>query len=250
MKTWYSAPSIPAGAHGRRAFTLIELLVVIAIIAILSALLVPAVSSGLNSARTSASTSNLKEIHKIFLTYLLEKDGQYPYADGDPSDTPRKFWRRAIWEHSFGDFGAGDVTEAMQSSAYGKVMWCPVMVSQHGQEQISEGRGSYGLNHYFPGYGDPPRYEGMGSLVGQIEPYIMAGAVDEGNPQWGTNERLITSLPPSGNAYPAGWQSMAYEYGSGRSLGLGLFVDGSVQTIAREYGETLDEKVSDPTRLD
>ena len=62
------------------AFTLIELLVVISIIAILAALLFPAVSRGLSSARSAACSSNLRQVGVGFTIYLEENGGRVQLA--------------------------------------------------------------------------------------------------------------------------------------------------------------------------
>ena len=62
------------------AFTLIELLVVIAILGGLAALVVPAVKSGLSSAKSVQSVSNLKQIGVLVGNYAAENNNQLPYA--------------------------------------------------------------------------------------------------------------------------------------------------------------------------
>jgi len=62
----------------RRGFTLIELLVVIAIIAILAAILFPVFAQARESARTSACTSNVKQIGTSVKMYSQDYDEQFP----------------------------------------------------------------------------------------------------------------------------------------------------------------------------
>ena len=65
---------------GRRClggFTLIELLVVIAIIAILAAMLLPALSSAKNKARSASCMSQLRQINLAHTMYQQDNDGWY-----------------------------------------------------------------------------------------------------------------------------------------------------------------------------
>ena len=62
----------------KNAFTLIELLVVIAIIAMLVAILIPAVSKALESARRSNCANNLRQIGNSFLLYASDHQGALP----------------------------------------------------------------------------------------------------------------------------------------------------------------------------
>jgi prepilin-type N-terminal cleavage/methylation domain-containing protein/prepilin-type processing-associated H-X9-DG protein len=62
----------------RSAFTLVELLVVIGIIAVLISILLPAMSRAWASAKTTACTSNLREIGNAYRMYANDNRDHYP----------------------------------------------------------------------------------------------------------------------------------------------------------------------------
>lgn len=235
------------GDSGRAAFTLIELLVVIAIIAILAGLLIPSISKARVTAMTTGSMSNLKQIHLLFRSYLNAHDGAYPTARG--LNLPvEKHWRRVIWESSYGAF-EGDppaVMQAMKSSAYSKTMWCPLMVSRYGKDQHPFGRGSYGINNFFmdPSWGGGYRFDSSINLIGIKEPFIMAGTVHPADGRFGTDAHTDSSVFP----YDTAWANVAYEYGD-KDTGLGLYIDGHVETITKQAGLDMQALIRDPTSL-
>lgn len=80
-----------AGRPGCPGFTLIELLVVIVILAILAALLIPAVSRSVQTARSSACVSNLRQLGLGISLYTTSHDDMLPKrvdksATEDPQD--------------------------------------------------------------------------------------------------------------------------------------------------------------------
>ena len=67
----------------RRGFTLIELLVVMVIIALLVGLLLPAMGSARDMARTTACKNNLRQIGMAMYLYTAENRGYFPPAAED-----------------------------------------------------------------------------------------------------------------------------------------------------------------------
>lgn len=87
-----------------KGFTLIELLVVIAIIAILAAILFPVFAKAREAARKSACTSNVSQLGKAMMMYVIDNDSMYPpradytaAAPAPPGSVPCKPCRRADW---------------------------------------------------------------------------------------------------------------------------------------------------------
>lgn len=64
-------------------FTLVELLVVIVIIGILSSLLLPAIMSGIRTAKATACASNLRQLYQLGTVYATTHKGNWPSSRGE-----------------------------------------------------------------------------------------------------------------------------------------------------------------------
>jgi len=242
-------PQVRRNSPRAGGFTLMEVLIVIVIIAILASVAFMVVPRIRRSAQTAASIGNMRQIHALMMGYVQENSGRYPISVyQDEVDSPT--WRRKIWEKANGPFEGSppQIMEAMQQSGYSSLMWCPLMVKLHGQDQHPEGRGSYSINRFFmpAAWGGGTRNVSSPTLIGRKEPYIMAGTLFQGDKRFGTFYHLDSSKDPA-DTY---WANLHYAYGSNGTSALGLFVDGHIDLIPKASGIALNAALSDPSALE
>jgi len=233
----------------RNGFTLTELVVLVAAAGMLVAVTLPVLSGAHTEALTESSINNLRQIHLLLLSYVEDYNGYWPKPLGNymPNGNAGPYsWRRNVWEHAYGPFPTtfnGYMT-AMNAPPYSHVMWCPLMVSQFGQQNHLVGRGSYAMNKYFQvsytctGNNGPlpciNRRQGDLGMVGKLEPIVMTGSVGTGGalePYFGTWDMVEWGTYTSNPAND--WKYLNYGYGN---AALGLYLDGHVGRITTNQG--------------
>jgi len=143
----------------RPGFTLIELLVVVAIIAVLAALLMPALASARNRAKTVKCANNERQLGVGFIAYANDNQGFFPYGNPECS---------MIWSSNV--VGTPPVTVTLPNN---------VDDPRYGQPF----RGSFG-----GGSACNP-----GAWPGWLQPYLGWS----GNPYWTTDSYKQTVVCPS-----------------------------------------------------
>lgn len=108
----------------KKAFTLIELLVVISIIALLISILLPALSSARDTARSSVCLNNQKQIMLASLMYADQDDDYLPHMEmGGGTNWPFSRPNRGYysWGHKILDF----LGDADSGNAANQMFQCP-----------------------------------------------------------------------------------------------------------------------------
>lgn len=219
-----------------RFFTLIELLVVIAIIAILAAMLLPALNSAREAARTSNCRSNLKQMSLIWFNYAGENDD---YLLGYTMDKKlRGDGKPLTWlEYLAGNKIVPTEVKTTGSPDYllSKLLICPSDPRPGYTFNFLRVYDSYGYNYYLGSANNFDPTDRMMKLT-QRNPYLSSTVV------WGDNwtcysqggDRTGTSKYGTGNgvALIARYQSTSIGPDRAHKGGANnLYADGHVNTV-------------------
>lgn len=129
-------------------FTLIEMLVVVAIMGLLAGVMTPAVTRALESARISASTSNLRQLAAANLAYAVDHGGSFAPAQ-EPTNRIRWHGGRSSSTAEF-DPAKGFLAEYLGED--GRVGRCPLFLQAiKDASSWEEGTGGYGYNAVYIG---------------------------------------------------------------------------------------------------
>ena len=253
------APKRPV--RQRKGFTLIELLVVIAIISLLLSILVPALQTAKEAARSALCMSNLRHIGILLTTYSAEQSGRLlPYYNQPMADSGQA----AQWPLSLEAYNNGTILDSLDDYFEARdrrrqsYYYCPTWVV------LDEGKGPGNLNefgfigswyptsylfnsavfiHYDPVLGDPDGVSTRVTRYRQIEEYsrpsdttwLMDGTPD-GNvsgTHLGTTFQYVHVWTPPGILTP--WTAPVH---MGETTINVLALDGHVAAV--DYEELMD----------
>ena len=209
----------------KKGFTLIELLVVIAIIAILAALLLPALASARNRARTTNCISNLKQWNLAEQIYATDNNDGIPSdgLDRNNGDTypgnnmqfAANNWMNllpplvaatplAVYATNAGSSAAGNAkVYPFPGNGLGPIWHCPAAIMPFSDLQNLSGGGIGGFFSYVMNIDLKRSFSTVSSSPGNSLPY----------PQ---EPRIITLLHPSATVF---MEDAVFNYAEGQAVG-------------------------------
>lgn len=129
-------------------FTLIEILASACIIALLAALVFPALTRTIESSRTAACASHLREIGKGLFAFAADHDGTLP-----PAKDNTKLWPDRTFMFQVGSYldnGSAKTTAQKNKQCFDGVFRCPGKKDWNLAGPTDRQKTSYGMNTFNP----------------------------------------------------------------------------------------------------
>ena len=142
-----------------RAFTLLECLVVVAIAAILAGLLFPALNRGVEKARLTQCSGNIRQVAAALLAYAADHDGMLPPVNSmdwlTPDPLQKRLWPYKVWTYAGYEESAWEIpvneARCVAGAVTKNIFRCPMnwktpQTVPGTSQGINPNRFSYGLN--------------------------------------------------------------------------------------------------------
>ncbi|MEM9108463.1 MAG: prepilin-type N-terminal cleavage/methylation domain-containing protein [Planctomycetota bacterium] len=162
----------------KRGFTLIELLVVISIIAMLIAILLPAIGSARQSARTAVCLSNCKQMALATVAYATEHDMQLPTVGF--SHGGETFPEQGSWFFLLEDYVQDDAKLLYRCPSDTSAYWDTVAPTTGKLRRVSYATSfTLGFANGFEAFGNLDRIPSPSSTIFAVE--LTEGGQEPGN---------------------------------------------------------------------
>ena len=179
----------------RHTFTLIELLVVIAIIAILAAILLPALQSARERAKSTSCISNLNQMGKIAQTYFNDHRNFYPVGKPDWVKINDLYSSNYIYNFYKGKYiGKGAVDNSGEPAA--RCPSIPLNRGKTGGTELITIPQVYGAQYVHNGIGNT-------SGIGEIGYYTNVPSLENGYAPPQTSENPMSKQPENRSVSPS-----------------------------------------------